>query len=87
MPLLAQLGPEERDFAQSYHVYYTEGRGMSALGVCVHCNIIHIHQNYALSLTGTVSQVLLMNCNLPDDWLYDRVMLQVLGTAGTINNR
>ena len=24
-----------------------------------------------------------MNSNLPDDWLYDKVMLQLLGTAGT----
>ena len=27
---------------------------------------------------------MLMNCNLPDEWLsYDRVILQLLGTAGT----
>ena len=25
-----------------------------------------------------------MNSNLPDDWLYDRVMLQLLGAAGTV---
>ena len=25
-----------------------------------------------------------MNISLPDDWLYDRVMLQLLGTAGTV---
>ena len=35
-------------------------------------------------LTGTVSQVLLMNRSLPDDWSYDRVMLQLLGTTGTV---
>ena len=35
-------------------------------------------------LTGSVSQVLLMNRSLPDDWLYNRVMLQLLGTAGTV---
>ena len=34
-------------------------------------------------LTGTVSQVLLMNTSLPDDWSYDRVMLQLTKTAGT----
>ena len=37
-------------------------------------------------LTGTVFQVLLMDRSLPDDWLYDRVMLPLLGAAGTINN-
>ena len=25
-----------------------------------------------------------MDRSLPDDWLYDRVMLQLLGTAGTV---
>ena len=35
-------------------------------------------------LTGAVSQVLLMNRSLPDDWSYDRVMLQLLGAAGTV---
>jgi len=25
-----------------------------------------------------------MNSSLPDDWLYDRVMLQVVGAAGTV---
>ena len=24
-----------------------------------------------------------MNCSLPDDWLYDTVMLQLLGTTAT----
>ena len=38
----------------------------------------------ATLLTGTVSQVLLMNRSLPDGWSYDRVMLQLLGTAGTV---
>ena len=32
-------------------------------------------------LTGTVSQVLSMNRSLPDD---DKVMLQLLGTTGTV---
>jgi len=50
--------------------------------VCINF-IIHSHQNYALSLTGIVSQVLLMNRSLPDDWSYSRVMLQLLGTTGT----
>ena len=27
-----------------------------------------------------------MNRSLPDDWLYDRIMLQLLGAAGTVNN-
>ena len=27
-----------------------------------------------------------MNRSLLDDWSYDRVMLQLLGTAGTVNN-
>ena len=26
-----------------------------------------------------------MNCNLRDDWSYNRVMLQLLGAAGTVN--
>ena len=34
-------------------------------------------------LTGTISQVLLMYCSLPDSWLYDRVIVQFLGAAGT----
>ena len=34
-------------------------------------------------LTGTISQVLLMYCSLPDNWLYDRVTVQFLGAAGT----
>ena len=25
-----------------------------------------------------------MNISLPDDWLYNRVMLQLLGAAGTV---
>ena len=37
-----------------------------------------------IKLTGTVFQVLLMNRSLPDDWSYDRVMLQLLETAGTV---
>ena len=37
------------------------------------------------ALTGTEFQVLLMNRSLLDDWLYDKVMLQLLGTAGTVN--
>ena len=41
---------------------------------------------YAVSLTGKVSQVVVMNRSLPDDWLYDRVMLQLVGTVGTVNN-
>ena len=28
-----------------------------------------------------------MNRSLLDDWLYDRVMLQVLGTAGTVGKQ
>ena len=35
-------------------------------------------------LTGIESHVLLMSCSLPDDWSYNRVMLQVMGTAGTV---
>ena len=50
--------------------------------ICINY-IIHTHQNYALSLTGTVFQVLLMNRSLSDDWSYNRVMLQLLGTTGT----
>ena len=38
----------------------------------------------ATLLTGTAFQVLLMDRSLPDDWSYDRVMLQLLGTAGTV---
>ena len=53
-----------------------------AYSVCINF-IIHTHQNYALSLTDTVSQVLLMDRSIPDDWLYNRVMLQLLGTTGT----
>ena len=37
-----------------------------------------------IKLTGTVFQVLLMIRSLPDDWLYDRVMSQLLGCAGTV---
>ena len=37
-----------------------------------------------MSLTGTVSQVLVMNRSLLDDWLYNRLMVQLLGTAGTV---
>lgn len=36
--------------------------------------------------TGTVFQVLVMDSSLPGDWLYDRVMLQPLGAAGTVEN-
>ena len=36
------------------------------------------------ALTGTVSQVMAMNRSLPDDRLYDRLMLQLVGTAGTV---
>ena len=39
---------------------------------------------YLSLLTGTVFQVLLMDRSLLDDWLYDRVMLQLLATAGTV---
>ena len=53
-----------------------------AYSVCINF-IIYSHQNYALSLTGIVSQVLLMNRSLPDDWSYNRLMLQLLGTTGT----
>ena len=35
-------------------------------------------------LTGTVFQVLFINRSFLDDWLYNSVMLQLLGTAGTI---
>ena len=34
-------------------------------------------------LTGIASQVLLMNCSLSVDWLYVKVMLQLLRTPGT----
>ena len=34
-------------------------------------------------LTGIVSQVLLMNCSLSVDWLYVKVILQLLRTPGT----
>ena len=34
-------------------------------------------------LTGIASQVLLMNCSLSVDWMYDRVILQLLRTPGT----
>ena len=34
-----------------------------------------------IRLSGTVSQVLVMNRSLSDGWLYDRVMLQLVGTA------
>ena len=37
-----------------------------------------------MSLTGTVFQVLLMNRRLLDDWLYDKVRLQLLGAVGTV---
>ena len=49
------------------------------------------HSIYELGLergyhkpTGTVSQVLLTDRSILDDWSYDRVMLQLLGTAGTV---
>ena len=35
-------------------------------------------------LTGTVSQVLSIKRSLLDDWLYNRVMLQLPGTTGTV---
>ena len=35
-------------------------------------------------LTGIESHVLLMSCSLPDDWSYNKVMLQLVGTAGTV---
>ena len=34
-------------------------------------------------LTCVEFQLLVMHCSLPVDWLYDRVMLQLLETAGT----
>ena len=34
--------------------------------------------------TGTVSQVMAINRSLVDDRLYDRLMLQFGGTAGTV---
>ena len=37
-----------------------------------------------IKLTGTVVQVLLMNRSFSDDCLYERVMLQLLGTAGAV---
>ena len=40
-----------------------------------------------MSLTGIISKVVLMNCNLRDDWSYNRVMLQLLGAVGTVNHR
>ena len=53
-----------------------------AYSVCINF-IIHTHQNYALSLTGTAFHLLLMDRSIPDDWSYNRVMLQLLGTTGT----
>ena len=38
-------------------------------------------------LTGTEFQVLLKSRSLLDDWLYDSVMLQLLGTAGTVGKQ
>ena len=52
-------------------------------GVLPH-SVIRYDELVVIKLTGTVSQVLLMYRSLPDDWLYDRVMLQLLGTAGTV---
>ena len=50
-----------------------------------HYHHTHDTMGYAVTkLTGTVFQVLLMDRSPPDDWLYDRVMLQLLGTAGTV---
>jgi len=36
-------------------------------------------------LTGTEVQVLNIDRSLSDDWLYDRVRLQLIETAGTVN--
>ena len=38
-------------------------------------------------LTGIASQVLLMNCSLSVDWLYVKVILQLLRTPGTTYGR
>ena len=40
-----------------------------------------------MMLTSTVSQVLLINSSLLDDCSYDKVMLQLLGTAGTVSKQ
>ena len=53
------------------------------VGVLQH-SVIRYDKLVVIRLTGTVFQVLLMNRSLPDDWLYDRVMLQLLETAGTV---
>ena len=53
--------------------------------VCNEKHYISLWYNTVIKkLTGTVLQVLLMNRSLPDDWLYDRVMLQLLGTPRTV---
>ena len=50
-----------------------------------HYHHTHDTTEFAVTkLTGTVFQLLLMDRRLPDDWLYDRVRLQLLGTAGTV---
>ena len=52
---------------------------------CYHNYSVIWHDDLVvIKLTGTVSQVLLINRSLPDDWWYDTQMLQLLGTAGTI---
>ena len=38
---------------------------------------------HVMWLTSIVSHVLLIKCSLPDNWLYDKVMLHLLGATGT----
>ena len=37
-----------------------------------------------VQLTGIKFQVVSINSNLRDDWLYKRVMLQLVGIVGTV---
>ena len=40
--------------------------------------------DFTIKLTGTVSQMVAMDSNLPDGWLYVRILAQLVGTAGTV---
>ena len=53
---------------------------------CGACSCSLQLSNSSMWLTGTVSQVISIKTILSDDWLNDRVMLQLLGTSGTVEN-
>ena len=53
---------------------------------CGACSCSLQLSNSSMWPTSTVSQVMSIKTTLSDDWLNDRVMLQSLGTSGTVEN-